>query len=114
MSNEIEKRYLVDNSNFVTIFNNNRLIKSEYILQGYLLTIDPIVEHRIRLTSNSVNYKNSFFTIKTKNVGLCRKEYEVYISYYQAINMIKDCELFLFNCVTVFPVTVNPRCCFFI
>lgn len=80
MSQEIEHKYLVKNQNYKKFAKNVISIK-----QGYL-SRDPERTVRIRLWDN-----DGYITIKGKNQGDCRAEFEYRIPYQDAVKMMGLC-----------------------
>ena len=81
MSLEIERKFLVDAKKVVRL----KLTGGERISQGYLST-DPNKVVRIRIRKNQ-----GFFTIKSANIGIVRKEFEYEIPVGDAEEILKLC-----------------------
>lgn len=81
MALEIERKFLVDAEKLSEI----HLTDGEKISQGYLSTdIEKIV--RVRIKKN-----HGFLTVKTKNIGLVRREFEYEIPLADAEELLKLC-----------------------
>ena len=91
MALEIERKYLIDPKKF----DKNECIKT-HIIQGYLKNSDNLVV-RVRIEKyNGVNvwehsWEEAYLTIKTKQVGITRNEYEYEIPVSDAKKMLKLC-----------------------
>lgn len=82
MSLEIERKFLVNAENLSKI----HLTNGEKISQGYLSTdIEKTV--RIRIKEN-----HAFISVKTKNIGIVRHEFEYEIPIADAKELLKLCE----------------------
>ena len=77
---EIERKYLVENSGYKTMATG-----SKFISQGYLNT-DPERTVRIRTYGD-----HGFITVKSKNSGSTRHEWEYEIPYPDAVEMLALC-----------------------
>ena len=81
MGKEIERKFLVINDEFKLIAK-----KSVRIRQGYLCRVP---EHVVRVrTKGEIGY----LTVKGKNRGMTRDEFEYEIPYSDAIEMLRMCE----------------------
>ena len=81
MALEIERKFLVDAGKLSEI----RLTDGEKISQGYLSTdIEKTV--RVRTKKN-----RGFLAVKTKNIGIVRKEFEYEIPFADAEELLKLC-----------------------
>lgn len=85
MAWEIEKKYLVDEVAVKRLIEENNL-KSNLIIQGYLKNSEDGVV-RVRVSNN-----NGYLTIKSKNIGIKRKEFEYEIPENEASEMLFDIE----------------------
>jgi len=83
MALEIERKFLVDKTKIAEL----NLSYGEKIFQGYL-SRNPTV--RVRVKNNC-----GFLTIKSKNVGIVRSEFEYKIPATDAKEMLKLCEPFV-------------------
>ena len=83
MSLEIERKFLVDKTKIFAL----NLSAGEKICQGYLST-KPTV--RVRINNN-----RGFLTIKSKNIGIVRSEFEYEIPLTDAKEILKLCEPFV-------------------
>lgn len=82
MTEEIEKKYLIDSlEDIKNLFNEE---EKEFITQNYLVTGDE--EIRIRKTINYKSEVKNYLTIKCKKTDLIREENEVLI-----LNETYDC-----------------------
>lgn len=81
MAFEIERKFLVDAANLSEI----HLVGGEKISQGYLCTdIEKTV--RVRIKKN-----RGYICVKTKNIGIVRKEFEYEIPVADAEELLKIC-----------------------
>lgn len=81
MALEIERKFLVANESFKSLSQH-----SVYIWQGYLST-DPEATVRLRIAG-----EKAFITIKSKNVGATRGEWEYEIPMDDALDMKHICK----------------------
>lgn len=81
MGIEIERKFLVKDKSY-----KNLAIKIERIKQGYL---SRVPERTVRVRTKG---EHGYLTIKGKNVGAVRPEFEYEIPYNEAIEMLKLCE----------------------
>lgn len=77
MAKEIERKFLVVNDDYVKMS-----IKSTAIIQGYIST-DPEATVRVRITDD-----NAYITIKSRNQGSVRDEWEYPIPVIEANDML--------------------------
>lgn len=80
MAVEIEHKYLVKNDNYKSMSTSHT-----HILQGYL-SREPERTVRVRVRGDK-----GYLTVKTKNVGASRKEYEYEIPVEDAYQMLDIC-----------------------
>lgn len=80
MATEIERKFLVKDDTFRALAS-----KSERITQAYL-SVRPESTVRVRIKGN-----NAYLTVKGRNNGACRKEWEYPISAKDAREMIDEC-----------------------
>lgn len=80
MAVEIEHKYLVKNDNYKSMSTSHT-----HILQGYL-SREPERTVRVRVRGGK-----GYLTVKTKNVGASRKEYEYEIPVEDAYQMLDIC-----------------------
>ncbi len=80
MVREIERKYLLKNSDWQKEADDGTVIK-----QGYLNT-DPERTVRVRLIG-----KKGILTIKSKNIGITRNEFEYEIPYSDTLALLKLC-----------------------
>lgn len=80
MPKEIERKYLLKNNDWKTEVDAGLVLK-----QGYLNT-DPERTVRIRLAGDQ-----GFLTIKSKNIGITRSEFEYEIPYPDTLELLKLC-----------------------
>lgn len=91
MALEIERKYLVDKDKF----DKSDCLKT-HIIQGYLKNSDDLIV-RVRIETykedNGFKYssKKGYITIKTKQIGITRNEYEYEIPVSDAKKMLKLC-----------------------
>lgn len=81
MALEIERKFIVNDLYRQAIAN----CKSSEIIQGYLST-NPQATVRVRIVGNS-----AFITVKTRNLGCVRHEWEYSIPHNDAIQMLQQC-----------------------
>jgi len=81
MAKEIERKYLLKNNDWKTEVDQGTVLK-----QGYLNT-DPERTVRVRLVG-----QKGMLTIKSKNVGITRNEFEYEIPYSDTLELLKLCE----------------------
>ena len=81
MAKEIERKYLLQNNDWKTAADEGLVLK-----QGYLNT-DPNRTVRVRLAG-----KKGVLTIKSKNIGITRNEFEYEIPYSDTLELLKLCE----------------------
>jgi adenylate cyclase len=81
MAKEIEHKYMVVSSQYIDIAT-----QSCYIAQGYL-NRDPMRTVRVRIKDDK-----AFLTIKSKNMGDTRQEYEYPVPVEDAQEMLRLCE----------------------
>lgn len=86
MAVEIEYKYLVKNDNYRPMATSK-----SHILQGYL-SRDPIRTIRVR-----VRDMKGYLTVKTKNIGALRNEFEYEIPLADADAMLEVCEKRILN-----------------
>lgn len=82
MALEIERKFLVDEKKIAEL----NLSNGEKISQGYLST-EPNKTVRVRIKNN-----RGFLTIKSKNVGIVRSEFEYEIPVEDAEEILQLCE----------------------
>ena len=82
MAKEIERKFLVNAEKIKFVEFDG----GEKIIQGYL-SLEPEKTVRVRLKDNS-----GFLTIKGKNVGITRNEFEYKIPVEDARELLKMCE----------------------
>ncbi len=80
MAFEIEHKYLVKNDSFKELASS-----FSHILQGYLCK-EPERTVRVRIKD-----KKGFLTVKGKNIGSIREEFEYEVPYADAEKMLKMC-----------------------
>ncbi len=81
MAKEIERKYLLKNDKWQTAAGDGIVLK-----QGYLNT-NPERTVRVRLVGQT-----GFLTIKSKNTGITRNEFEYEIPYTDTLELLKLCE----------------------
>lgn len=81
MAKEIERKFLLKNDDWKTEVDTGLVLK-----QGYLNT-NPDRTVRIRLAG-----KKGILTVKSKNVGITRNEFEYEIPYLDTLELLKLCE----------------------
>ncbi|MBR4885949.1 MAG: CYTH domain-containing protein [Muribaculaceae bacterium] len=81
MAKEIEHKYMVVSSQYIDMAT-----RSYYIAQGYL-NRDPMRTVRVRIKDDK-----AFLTIKSKNMGDTRQEYEYPVPVEDAQEMLRLCE----------------------
>jgi adenylate cyclase len=80
MAKEIERKFLVSNTDYRRL-----AVSTHHIVQGYLNT-DPKATIRVRLKDDQ-----AFLTVKGKNVGAVRDEWEYQIPVDDAAAMLNSC-----------------------
>ena len=81
MNNEIERKFLLKNSDWKKIADAGICIKQGYLNSSTRLTT------RIRTKGNQ-----GFITIKGKTIGISRAEFEYEIPFEDALNLLKLCQ----------------------
>ncbi len=81
MAKEIERKYLLKNENWKPLVQKKIIIK-----QGYLNS-NPERIVRVRISNDK-----GMLTIKSKNIGITRQEFEYAIPFDEATELIKLCE----------------------
>ncbi len=81
MAKEIERKFLLQNNDWKTEADEGLVLK-----QGYLNT-DPNRTVRVRLAG-----KKGILTIKSKNIGITRNEFEYEIPYPDTLELLKLCK----------------------
>ncbi len=81
MAKEIERKYLLKNDKWQKVAGDGIVLK-----QGYLNT-NPERTVRVRLVGQT-----GFLTIKSKNTGITRNEFEYEIPYTDTLELLKLCE----------------------
>lgn len=79
MAKEIERKFLVTNESF-----KNSFLRVEEIRQGYL-SIVPERTVRIRTLGNK-----GYITVKTRNIGMIRSEWEYEIPFIEACEILDE------------------------
>ena len=80
MSKEIERKYLVCGSSY-----RHQAIQKKDMMQGYL-SLDPDATVRIRIVGDK-----AFITIKSRNIGAVRNEWEYPVPVEEAKEMLRSC-----------------------
>ncbi len=80
MAKEIERKFLLQNNDWQSEADEGLVLK-----QGYLST-DPDRTVRIRLAG-----KRGILTVKSKNIGITRNEFEYEIPYSDTLELLKLC-----------------------
>ncbi len=80
MAKEIERKFLLKNNDWQPEADKGTVLK-----QGYLST-DPERTVRVRLVG-----KKGMLTIKSKNIGITRNEFEYQIPYADTLELLKLC-----------------------
>ncbi len=81
MAKEIEHKYLVINNSYKALATESR-----HIVQGYLTT-SPDATIRVRI----VNDEKGYLTVKSRNKGASRGEWEYEIPFQDALELLKLC-----------------------
>lgn len=82
MAKEIERKFLVNDDSYKAMSTSSR-----HIVQAYLST-SPDATVRLRIIDNK-----AYLTVKSRNVGCCRGEWEYEIPVADARDMIECCKL---------------------
>lgn len=80
MAKEIERKFLVCNSTYRSLAYNRH-----EIMQGYL-SLDPDATVRLRISDG-----NAFITVKSRNKGATRNEWEYAVPVEDAREMLRSC-----------------------
>lgn len=80
MSKEIERKYLVCGSSY-----RHQAIQKKDMMQGYL-SLDPDATVRIRIVGDK-----AFITVKSRNIGAVRNEWEYPVPIEEAKEMLRSC-----------------------
>lgn len=80
MSKEIERKYLVCGSSY-----RHQAIQKKDMMQGYL-SLDPDATVRIRIVGDK-----AFITVKSRNIGAVRNEWEYPVPVEEAKEMLRSC-----------------------
>ncbi len=80
MSKEIERKYLVRGSSY-----RHQAIQKKDMMQGYL-SLDPDATVRIRIVGDK-----AFITVKSRNIGAVRNEWEYPVPVEEAKEMLRSC-----------------------
>ena len=80
MSKEIERKYLVRGSSY-----RHQAIQKKDMMQGYL-SLDPDATVRIRIVGDK-----AFITVKSRNIGAVRNEWEYPVPIEEAKEMLRSC-----------------------
>ncbi|MDE6564215.1 MAG: CYTH domain-containing protein [Muribaculaceae bacterium] len=80
MSKEIERKYLVCGSSY-----RHQAIQKKDMMQGYL-SLDPDATVRIRIVGDK-----AFITVKSRNIGAVRNEWEYPVPVEEAKEMLCSC-----------------------
>ena len=106
MSLEIERKFVLTKQDVRNVFDHFQLIDTQIIVQGYFLTMDDFVEHRIRLVIDQNKNLKYFLTIKTNNCVLNREEYQFEVdNKFGESMLLKDCTKLLLKVRNVFKLT---------
>lgn len=81
MGLEIERKFLVKDNSYITL-----AVEKETIIQGYL-SRNPNAIVRVRIAG-----KKAFITVKSKTIGILRKEWEYSIPLTDAREMLSLCK----------------------
>jgi len=80
MSKEIERKYLVRGSSY-----RHQATQKKDMMQGYL-SLDPDATVRIRIVGDK-----AFITVKSRNIGAVRNEWEYPVPVEEAKEMLRSC-----------------------
>lgn len=80
MSKEIERKYLVCSSSY-----RHLAIQKKEMMQGYL-SLDPDATVRVRIVGSK-----AFITVKSRNIGTVRNEWEYPVPVKEAEEMLRSC-----------------------
>ncbi|MDE5632397.1 MAG: CYTH domain-containing protein [Muribaculaceae bacterium] len=80
MSKEIERKYLVCGSSY-----RHQAIQKKDMMQGYI-SLDPDATVRIRIVGDK-----AFITVKSRNIGAVRNEWEYPVPVEEAKEMLRSC-----------------------
>lgn len=106
MSLEIERKFVLTKQDVRNVFDHFQLIDTQIIIQGYFLTMDDFVEHRIRLVIDQYKNLKYFLTIKTNSCVLNREEYQFEIdNKFGESMLLKDCTKLLLKVRNTFKLT---------
>ena len=87
MSHEIERKFIVGNTLDVL---NETILEQQKIVQGYLgINAEYVIRIRcMSVIKNGQVTDKAFITVKSKNIGIVRQEYEYEIPHVDGLNML--------------------------